>query len=250
MKKIATFSVLFFTVFTFACAAGGRGEGPIIQTERALLPFSSISVNSIEVRLHTGPEYRAVLEVSPGLEEFIELSVTEGGVLRVDLQAGRSYVFINGRDTTTINAGRGSTQTNEVFAHPIVNIYVPSAVAINEITLNNSATLFVGGAFNAATFTLNVNGSSEARINSVALQEITVNITGSGSVDIRGEAQRMNLDIFGSGSFNGQRLRTQRATVLVAGSATANVWVEDELRASQLGIGRLRQRGNPNIIFL
>ena len=69
-------------------------------------------------------------------------------------------------------------------------------------------------------------------------------LTGSGDITVDGEATRQVVDIDGSGTYDGSGLASQDAEVRMGGSGTADVTVENTLRAVVEGSGTITYAGD------
>jgi hypothetical protein len=92
-----------------------------------------------------------------------------------------------------------------------------------------------------------LSGSGEVTVTGLGGDELAVELSGSGRISVDGEVTRQVVDIDGSGTYDGSGLSSEEAEVRIGGSGTADVTVENELRAVVEGSGTITYAGNPAV---
>jgi cytoskeletal protein CcmA (bactofilin family) len=245
-------SVVFISCVTI-------GNGNIIIDERILSSFEKIKISgSIEVRLHSGTDYRAVVTVDSNINKYIETIVINNELIIRQKPAMR-YLSAGG----------------------IVDIYCPN---ISEISKSGSGSFETIDRIIAQTFRMNISGSGKfsgniecesffADISGSVRTNVMVNsketnieisgsgrfngniecdnffahISGSANINITGNTEKADIRISSSGKFNGAEFRITNCSANISGSGEINIFVEDSLDGKVSGSGNIKYRGNPRL---
>jgi hypothetical protein len=121
-------------------------------------------------------------------------------------------------------------------------LVLPEASAVE---LSGSGTVQVAAP--SAVAELVLSGSGEIGVEGLAADELAVRLSGSGEITIDGEVSGQVVDIDGSGTYDGSGLSSEDAEVRIGGSGTADVTVEDTLRAVVEGSGTITYAGGAEV---
>ena len=125
-----------------------------------------------------------------------------------------------------------------------INIFLQE---LNDLFSAGSGDIFASNTWVTDDMTLNLSGSG----NIEALMEantIDAFITGSGNITLSGSTQEAQLSIAGSGNMKAFGLEADRCNVNIAGSGNAELFVNDELKGSISGSGRVLYKNDPSLV--
>ena len=91
------------------------------------------------------------------------------------------------------------------------------------------------------------SGAGKMSLRGLDLQSLKVDLGGIGEVILAGSVQSQTVDLSGAGSYDGVNLQSQDAEVLLSGAGSAQVWVENSLKATVTGAGSIKYKGSPSI---
>ena len=111
---------------------------------------------------------------------------------------------------------------------------------------NCSFTKFLVDVYCPVITSVSITGSGNFGGN-IECDNFTANITGSGNITVSGKSENANIVITGSGNFSGNEFYIKDATVRITGSSSANICVEDNLKATITGSGGINYRGEPKV---
>ena len=186
-----------------------RGDKNIINTERELPRFESISNNSTANITYTqSDEYKVIITIDSNLEKEV-LTEVKKGVLTFSLK-GENKMFSN----------RSYTYTK--FE---IQVFSPK---LEGITING-----------AGNFTTN---------DPIKTTEFKAIIRGAGDIRLNGEADEIKISISGTGSVIAQDFITKNTKVNITGSGTARINATEYLSVHITGVGDVRYTGTPSII--
>jgi hypothetical protein len=221
-----------------------KGNGNIVTSERAVLPFEKIQIRgSAVVNYHASLEYRVVVTIDSNLEEYTRV-YTEGNELKIGTkrEKGKSYSFTN--------------YIVDVYCPKLSAVSVSGSVLFNGIDKINASTFAltisgsgkVNGTFECENFTTRISGSGDIESH-IECNKFEASISGAGKITVTGSAKDMNVSGSGSMTFTGNEFQTNSALVRIGGSGRMQIWVLDYLKATVSGSGRITYRGNPKIDY-
>lgn len=127
-----------------------------------------------------------------------------------------------------------------------LNIYVTNPY-LEGFEINSSADFFSQTPISTSKLIIQVNGSSDIRIDSVNAEKVVTQINGSGDVRLGGFTEFFISKINGSGDLRASKLVAKVAKTNTNGSGDVYISVTDELRAEINGSGDVYYYGSPKI---
>jgi hypothetical protein len=138
------------------------------------------------------------------------------------------------------------TITKKHFDFDKLILYI-TFTELEEIDLEGGMCLETVGYVNLKDFYLHVAGGADIEMN---LKANNVRVVGEGGVKIEldGIADNLSATISGAGYLNANDLKTKRTDCRIEGACAASVYATDYLNASISGVGKIRYKGNPEVI--
>jgi carbon monoxide dehydrogenase subunit G len=99
----------------------------------------------------------------------------------------------------------------------------------------------------AALDEVQVDGAGRITVDGLDAEELSITVDGTGSVAASGEADALEAELDGDGVLRLAGLVVGRADVRISGAGTADVTVEDQLKARVDGEGVITYRGEPEL---
>ncbi len=178
------------------------------------------------------------VNVTGGIDVFVEQGTpsvkAEGdeNILRyIETRSDGDWLEIKTRDNVNIH----SSQPVKVFV-TVPEIIELKVAGSGNITCNNKFSTGENMSFN-----ITGSGSITAFVNAPA---VNASITGSGNMYIKGETRNADINITGSGNYESPNLKAENAAVKISGSGDANLFADNNLKASILGSGGIKYSGN------
>ncbi len=211
------------TIITQAQVIRVKGSGNITKSNRAVEPFTGITVNGgMQVMVSEGTESTVVVETDDNIQEYVDI-VVKNGELLIGFKPRTSLV---------------NTKSTIVFVtNPV----------LNKARVSGSGSILVedqmvsDGNFEAA-----ISGSGKVKANMVA-SSVNAKISGSGNMELLGTTEELFVAISGSGNFKGYGLASERTTAKIAGSGNVQTTIQGKLDASIAGSGSVYYKGEGNI---
>jgi len=118
---------------------------------------------------------------------------------------------------------------------------------LEEIDIQGGICLETVGYVNLNDFYLHVAGGADIEMN---LKANNVKVIGEGGVkiELEGIANNLSATISGAGYLEADDLKTKRTDCKIEGACAATVYATDYLNASIAGVGKIRYKGNPEVI--
>ena len=222
-NKFAFFGFILLSFTLGSCSEemwGIKGEGPIVEEERSLEAFHSIS-NSItaKVYLEQVPQEEVRIEAQENMLANLLMEV-ENGTLRI------------GWD-------------ENVRSHDGITIYI-TIPEVKELKLSGSGEIIGRNTIKGASLEVNISGSGEANL-TAEVEEVEGAVSGSGELVLKGQSEELGLRVSGSGEINALEMETAEAEVQVSGSGDCFVNVRDYLQVSISGSGDVGYKGQPEV---
>lgn len=90
-------------------------------------------------------------------------------------------------------------------------------------------------------------GAGVLRASNISAPDLVARLEGAGSLVLDGDAERVELESKGAGSIQAAGLRSQHVRIDARGTASMEVFAEQTLDVSIMGMGTVRYRGRPHI---
>lgn len=199
---------------------GIKGEGPLMEEERSLDDFHSIS-NAVTatVYLEQGPQESIRIEAQGNMLANL-LTDVENGTLRI------------GWD-------------ENVRSHDGVTIYI-TIPDVRELKISGSGEISGVNTIKGESLEVNISGSGEAKL-TAEVEQMEATISGSGEMELGGSSEELEIKVSGSGEIDALEMETAEAEVQVSGSGDCLVNVRDYLEVSISGSGDVGYKGNPEV---
>lgn len=117
---------------------------------------------------------------------------------------------------------------------------------LRKLTVSGSGEIYSTNTLVGDDVDLTVSGSGKIDV-ALTADDIDALISGSGEILAEGTGDELDLDISGSGDFFAFGLAMRRADIRISGSGTAEVRVEQYLKARISGSGDVYYKGNPDL---
>ncbi|MFH1024076.1 MAG: head GIN domain-containing protein [Planctomycetota bacterium] len=203
------------------------------------------------------------------------------GSLNITIPDENGLVIVNGNvigGNLTKGSGRVTTETRPVGDFTAVEVNTSADVTLTAVgkpslvlegddnilplvtTDVNNGTLVLSAKGNystknpirvrlttAAINALTINGSGDARLDSVTGEELNLVIQGSGDITAAGRVNRLAAVIGGSGNIRAKELVAGNCQVMVNGSGDAEVFATTGITAEVNGSGNIVYYGSPKI---
>lgn len=198
-------------------------NGPIVQEERALAPFTQINSEiSGDVILVQNDIQKITVQAQENIIDDI----------RTEVVGGQLNIYLKNRPRLT--TGKGFK----------VYITVPK---VNRLVLNGSGDIEAQNEITLAeNMELVLKGSGNFDLPKLVCEDLYAELIGSGKINIDGGiVDEMHLKLKGSGNFNAAQLATNKAWINLTGSGNATVRVTENLYATISGSGNIYYYGNP-----
>lgn len=140
---------------------------------------------------------------------------------------------------------RTRDHTNIHSKHP-VKVYITTP-SLTDLRVNGSGNITCNDKFssvNSMSFDISGSGNITAEVNA---PEVNAGITGSGNMYVKGETRNAKIHITGSGNYESPELKAENADVEIAGSGDADLFAENDLKATIAGSGDVKYRGNAEV---
>ena len=224
LKRARWFVLLLAVAVLSSCNwifDGIRGSGVIVEEDRRLNPFHSISMGiSADLFFSVGfpQDFRIIGD--DNILEVIKTTVKSNGTLDI-------YSRRNLRPTSRI----------KIF----ISMFDAEA-----FTLSGSGTMLGQNSFSVDDLTLFVSGSGSMEMD-VSANQITSTISGSGDIRLSGSTITHDIKISGSGTLSALDLDSRNCDVLISGSGEGYIFVQDFLTVNISGSGNVNYMGSPVI---
>lgn len=225
MQKSVTAILLYLVFVTFYGCLGvyicSEGSGIITREKRAVQEFKTISVNlSGNIFFYQNENPKVEIETDDNLHNFITTKVRDSGLI---LDCDRS------------------------ICPRKLNIYITNPF-LEGLEINSSADFFAQTPISSSQFYIQINGSSDVRIDGITTNKINTQINGGGNVSLAGASNLFISKINGSGHLKALKLLVKVAKINTNGSGDVYINVTDELRCVVNGSGNVYYYGFPKSI--
>lgn len=222
MRKGILYIISIVTVSLLSCNMSGEsveGNGNLKSENRPVSNTAKILiVGGLDVFVEQG-------------KPAVRVEGDENILQYVETNAGNEWLEIKTRDHVNIHS-----------AHP-VKIYI-TAPEISALKVAGSGNITCNNKFSSGrnmSFSITGSGNITANVNSPV---VNASITGSGNMYLKGETRNADIEITGSGNYDSPELKAENAAVKISGSGDANLFADNNLKASIIGSGGVKYRGN------
>lgn len=202
--------------------SGVSGEGPTVERNLDLAPFSALKV-SISGDVH----------ITQGSKQSVRIVAQENiiALIKTEVEGGTWHLGFKESVRKT-----GSVQ---------VYITMPTLRALG---VTGSGQVFVKDGFKVSDdFSLSVTGSGDIEM-ALSGESVSAQVSGSGSLRLRGSATRLSAKVTGSGSLQAYDLPIGDSEVVVTGSGSCKLSVRENLEARVTGSGSIYYKGSPRLV--
>jgi hypothetical protein len=212
-------ALLLLAIVASACTAV-RGSGDVVTIEVPVDDFNRLAVShSFDVNVSVGDEPSLTLRVDDNLESSLEVEVTND-TLRIGLQPRTSV------SNATLEADVTVTSLDAVEGSGAVSIDL--------------------GSLAGSTLELQLSGASDLN-GAVDFDNVTGVLSGASNISLSGRVATLDVDASGASDLALLDLEVDGLIVSLSGASSAEVSVNDSIRASLSGASSLRYRGDPDV---
>jgi hypothetical protein len=212
-------ALLLLAIVASACTAV-RGSGDVVTIEVPVDDFNRLAVShSFDVNVSVGDEPSLTLRVDDNLESSLDVEVAND-TLRIGLQPRTSV------SNATLEADVTVTSLDAVEGSGAVSIDL--------------------GSLAGSTLELQVSGASDLN-GAVDFDNVTGVLSGASNISLSGRVATLDVDASGASDLALLDLEVDGLIVSLSGASSAEVSVNDSIRASLSGASSLRYRGDPDV---
>jgi hypothetical protein len=212
-------ALLLLAIVASGCTAV-RGSGDVVTIEVPVDDFNRLAVShSFDVNVSVGDEPSLTLRVDDNLESSLEVEVTND-TLRIGLQPRTSV------SNATLEADVTVTSLDAVEGSGAVSIDL--------------------GSLAGSTLELQLSGASDLN-GAVDFDNVTGVLSGASNISLSGRVATLDVDASGASDLALLDLEVDGLIVSLSGASSAEVSVNDSIRASLSGASSLRYRGDPDV---
>lgn len=212
-------ALLLLAIVASGCTAV-RGSGDVVTIEVPVDDFNRLAVShSFDVNVSVGDEPSLTLRVDDNLESSLDVEVTDD-TLRIGLQPRTSV------SNATLEADVTVTSLDAVEGSGAVSIDL--------------------GSLAGSTLELQLSGASDLN-GAVDFDNVTGVLSGASNISLSGRVATLDVDASGASDLALLDLEVDGLIVSLSGASSAEVSVNDSIRASLSGASSLRYRGDPDV---
>jgi hypothetical protein len=212
-------ALLLLAIVASACTAV-RGSGDVVTIEVPVDDFNRLAVShSFDVNVSVGDEPSLTLRVDDNLESSLDVEVAND-TLRIGLQPRTSV------SNATLEADVTVTSLDAVEGSGAVSIDL--------------------GSLAGSTLELQLSGASDLN-GAVDFDNVTGVLSGASNISLSGRVATLDVDASGASDLALLDLEVDGLIVSLSGASSAEVSVNDSIRASLSGASSLRYRGDPDV---
>jgi hypothetical protein len=212
-------ALLLLAIVASGCTAV-RGSGDVVTIEVPVDDFNRLAVShSFDVNVSVGDEPSLTLRVDDNLESSLDVEVAND-TLRIGLQPRTSV------SNATLEADVTVTSLDAVEGSGAVSIDL--------------------GSLAGSTLELQLSGASDLN-GAVDFDNVTGVLSGASNISLSGRVATLDVDASGASDLALLDLEVDGLIVSLSGASSAEVSVNDSIRASLSGASSLRYRGDPDV---
>jgi hypothetical protein len=188
-----------------------------------------------------------------GETEDVVVEAEDNIVPLVETNVVNGKLVIGMKPNTSISTSRGMRFTIHVKKLTGLELNGSGNARIDTLTTESFSATLTGsgdaqiGKIEGSDLNFTLNGSGDLTVDQLQGAALHLRSTGSGNTRIAGQAADLDVSLNGSGNFEGADLKAQNASVTTTGSGNASVWVELKLDARTSGSGNVRYYGLPAV---
>ena len=225
LLALLTCAVIFFSgcSVTVDGAKVVRGNGTMTNGSLSYDgAITKLDLNKIKATFNITPEQgkEVTYSIDDNLKSALDITVTNG-VLKITSNNG---TYLSGKAIT-------------------FNI---SSDQLQEINVNDEATIKSNGPLTADTFTMTVDGAATATL-ALNTQTVTLTINGAGDITLSGTTGKLNVQNNGASAVKARGLVAQDVSINISGAGKVEVDAEKTLDVAISGIGSVTYWGNPQL---
>jgi hypothetical protein len=212
-------ALLLLAIVASGCTAV-TGSGDVVTIEVPVDDFNRLAVShSFDVNVSVGDEPSLTLRVDDNLESSLDVEVAND-TLRIGLQPRTSV------SNATLEADVTVTSLDAVEGSGAVSIDL--------------------GSLAGSTLELQLSGASDLN-GAVDFDNVTGVLSGASNISLSGRVATLDVDASGASDLALLDLEVDGLIVSLSGASSAEVSVNDSIRASLSGASSLRYRGDPDV---
>lgn len=217
MKTWNIYYVAIIIATTFFVMACNKARGPIVEQQLNVASFKGIDLKIRDnVYIKQGPTQSVKVEAQENVAEAINKSVVNG-IWTIDF-----------------------TEMPKLYKNMKIYITTPD---LKSITLSGPG-IIITERMTLDSLTLNVNGTGNIDVEGT-IANLFSNMNTAGDIFLEGNADNHQIKIPGTGKVNSFDMQSKQCDINIDGVGTANVKVQEKLKAIILGDGVINYKGNP-----
>ena len=231
--------------------------------------ITGVSASSaFDVELVRSDQTKAVVEINEELEESIQFSLSNDGIVHISLLPREFRIF--GRQQNRImkltvylselsylqasGAVRISASGNFSAEHAEILLTGASElksldISARNIILNSSGAGKATLNATADTFSVNLSGAAEATLN-IGCREMEILCSGGTDLDLTGSAEQANMTAAAASDIDASGFSVKQMEVAASGASNVRVWAEEQLEATASSASSIRYKGDPGSIHI
>jgi hypothetical protein len=273
MKKIL-FALAAVLLLTPSCAAVAQ-QRVSSKTYYAGERITGVDASSaFDVVLVKSNKTRAVVEVNDMLRDYVKISRSSDGVVRIGMEnmsrsvnrewnrmqnskdrVMRLTLFLPSVNTIRLS-GATDISTDDAFSGENVDIQLSGASEIEALTISSSRVKLQCSGASEATLELPstrdlvvvASGASEVYLSARGVDYSKLGVSGASNVTIKGTGEKGDWSVSGASNLKGEEFATRNLSVIASGASSARVNASGTLKAETSGASSIRYAGKPELI--
>ena len=244
MKISIPTPLLILFLLGFCSCEFTSGEGPILQRELELAPFSGIELDgSFDVSIDQGATQSVLVVGHENIIDKLKLNVMDE-VLYVSLEPG-SYInyelevkVVIPDLNSAVLLGSGDIRIGTFAGLDDVRFELDGS---GDIVTNEESVIESTSSMEVA-----LDGSGDIKLK-VKAKKLSANSEGSGDMEFEGITESLIAELDGSGDIKAYDLEAFEADAILDGSGSIKLFVTKKLKASLDGSGDISYKGEPKV---
>ncbi|MGQ9819809.1 MAG: head GIN domain-containing protein [Candidatus Kapaibacteriales bacterium] len=225
MQKFIFIALSFLAFFSLFNCLGvhicSEGSGIVVREKREILKFKTITINlSGNIFFYQADNPKIEIETDDNLH-FLKTTEVHNSTLILDC--------------------------DKTICPKKLNVYISNPF-LEGLEINSSADFLAQMPIPSSQLSIQINGSSDIRIDSITTNMVNTQINGSGDISLGGISDLFISKINGSGELNVAKLMVKNAKINTNGSGDVYISVADELRCVVNGSGDIFYPGSPKYV--
>lgn len=232
MKRFTPLFTLCFILFPFFYSCTSKyqkeikGSYEIVKEKIPITDYDEIIFN-----LPAEVIYEQISQESP----FLQVSVDKNIVSFLDISVKNNCLIISQANDTTLKPSQLKIFTN--------------SKNLKKVTIGGVGKLLMKREINAENMEIVMSGAGNIKADSLYCENLKVLLSGTGNIEIKGAATNAHVRINGVGNLNASEYLIQHLDCAINGVGNMDAYVLGSLKALVAGVGNLRYKGNPEIIY-